>query len=288
MALRVTLLAALCLVVAATVASGAADDETEDQARWDYESAFLPQLTGRERVQILEDVVEQYGDTRWADDALWVLSEMADRGGYLKKAIEFRKQLLERKSPPELEPFTRSQRVYIDSVAPAVEMLLQYTGHLYSRKGEKVIVFNPIPNTGNLYSRKGEKVIVFNPIPMLTAEELAFDYQRTGENKLALEQYRKALSAAPPDSFFTKIYTRRIDQLEKQAELIKKAEQKTENTQPAGKAEEVEQKTENTESAGKAEEAKTDNGKQEEKTGEKAGKQDGEADSREDEEEGGE
>jgi hypothetical protein len=155
-------------------------------------------------------------------------------------------------------------------------MLLRYTGHLYTRKEQKDVPFDP------------KEVDRFNPIPMLTAEELALDYLRIGKQELALEQYRKALSAAPPDSFFTKIYARRIDQLEKQAERIQKAKQQAENTEPAGKVEEVEQKTENTESAGKAEEAKTDNGKQEEKTSEKAGKQDGEADSGEDEEEGGE
>ena len=137
----------LCLLLALTAGARAADDEMEEEARRKYESTFEEGLKGKQRVQMLEQIAEEYKDTRWCDDALWVLSEMADRGGYLQHAIRFRKQLAERKARTELEPFTRRQRIYVKSRARSVDILLLYTGDRYAVRGETVVMFNPVPDS---------------------------------------------------------------------------------------------------------------------------------------------
>ena len=131
--MRTAISVVLCAMLASVVAVRAADDDSEDEARLKYESAFARDLKGQERVKILEGVAVEYHNTEWADDSLWVLAEMADRGRYREKAIEFRKQLMEREAVPALQPFTRLQRIYRDSRVPKVEWLLRYTGRQYGR-----------------------------------------------------------------------------------------------------------------------------------------------------------
>lgn len=194
------------MLLALAAAVRAADDEIEEEARLRYASAFERELEGKERVKILESVAAEYGDTTWADDSLWVLAEMARRGGYREQAMEFRKRLLEVETPPELEPFTRRQRIYVKSRARSVSILLRYTGHHYASEGETVLVFNPVP--------------------MLVAEDLAIDYEHNGEHELALEQYRRALSLAPRGGFFADLYERRMKQTEEKIKEVEEAEER--------------------------------------------------------------
>jgi len=199
---RTALFLALTFAALAGHPLRAADQATEEQARERYESAFEPGLQLQERTDILESVAKDYADTRWADDALWVLGEVASRSGDLRRAILFRRQLLERDRMPELEPYTRSRWIYRHSRVPGALYVLEHTGHAYTAKGIRAVPFNPIP--------------------MLTCEALAQDYERLGLLELAYREYRRAAAAAPQDGLFSSIYEARAERLRRRIELIRK------------------------------------------------------------------
>ncbi len=198
---RVTLLLVLCVGLGAIPLAGAADEETEAQARRFYASAFRDDLGADERAAALEALAKDYADTRWADDALWVLGEMADRGGDRRRAILFRRQLLQRQSPPQLEELTRSLPVYRHSRIPQALFVLDLTGKSYRKDG----------GWG----------LPFNPVPMMACEDLAFDYEGMELFELALREYRRAARAAPPGGLFRRTYERHARRLEKKIETLK-------------------------------------------------------------------
>jgi len=212
---RIWLITLGLLGLAAALAAYAADEAAEEDARRAYVSAFEAGLKDEERIGILEKVAKDYADTRWADDALWVLGEVADKSGDRRRAILFRRQLLEREALPALERLTCSLRVYSQSRVPNVLFVVERTGHLYRISGDKLVRFNPIP--------------------MVTCEELALDYEALGLLELALREYRRAITAAPPGGLFRRVYTRRAERLQRKIDLLKQAEQdsrESESTEP--------------------------------------------------------
>ena len=200
----VALLLALCLGVVSSAVLMAADEATEEEARQLYEGAFSEGLKVAERLEALEQVAKDYADTAWADDALWVLGEVARKRRDSRRAVLFGRQLLEREVPPSLEPFTEQQAIYARSRLPRVLFLLGRTGHLYRHEGAKAIA------------------IPFDPLQMVVSEGLALQYEKLGLHELALKEYRRAIAAAPPGGMFARIYVRRADRLEKKVERLKR------------------------------------------------------------------
>ena len=98
-----------------------ADDEATEKEAWQlYRGVFEEGLEPAERIETLERVATDYPDTAWADDALWVLSEVARKRGDARRAILFERQLLERDAAPSLETFTLRQNIYARSRLPHV------------------------------------------------------------------------------------------------------------------------------------------------------------------------
>ena len=199
-----SLLVALCVGFLSASVCCAATERAEEEARNKYASAFDRGLNIKRRVEILEAVVKDYSDTAWADDALWVLGEVADSYGYPKRAIHFRRQLVGGDMIPRLEAFTQAQPVYRRSRIPQILFVLE--------------------RSGLTFAVRGEKTLKFNPLPMATHEELAVGYLQLGMTEQALEHYRGALAATPAECIFADIYSRRVDELEQELELKKALE----------------------------------------------------------------
>ena len=206
------MLLALCVCMVAVPLARAADDAAEEEARKLYVSAFREGLEPAKRLEALEKVARDYADSRWADDALWVLAQAADHDDDVRRAVLMRRQLLERTAPPSLEPYTQTLPVYDQSRIPRVIFLLE--------------------RTGDRYSNDGKHVISFNPLPMVTSEELALSYERLEMYELALQEYRRAIQASPPEGLFARIYARRVQELEKKLEVQKKREKPAAEDKP--------------------------------------------------------
>jgi len=191
----------------------AADDAAEKEARQLFRSAFAENVEAKKRVEILEALVKDHADSRWADDALWALGEMAAQAGRREQAVQYRRGLMERATPPSLESFTCNLPIYSNSRVPKALYLLTVTG--------------------NRYAKDGIKAVPFNPVPMLVHEDLALDYEAMKMLNQALREYQLAAAVAPKDDFFEKLYLRRAGQLEekiKQLESIKAG--KTDEKEP--------------------------------------------------------
>jgi len=201
----IALIVAACVAIWAIQQADCADEATEQEARQLYAQAFEDPLTPGECMAVLEQLAKDYADTRWADDALWALGEMAHGKGDTRSAILFRRQLLEGYSPPCLEPYTRSLRIYLRSRVPRVLFVLE--------------------QTGQLYHMEGRQAVQFNPIPMLTREELALDYERMGLLEMALREYQRAIAAAPPDGPLARLYARRLERLKKEVAILRASPQ---------------------------------------------------------------
>ena len=195
---RDLLVLSLCGLLTSAPLARAADEAAEKEALQQYKSAFQEGLDNKKRIETLESVVKEHPDSQWADDALWVLGEVAARGGRRDLAVQFRRKLTERPAPPNLEAFTCALPVYETSRVPRALYLLNLTG--------------------NRYKRDGIKAVPFNPIPMLVHEDLALDYQLMGLAKLALHEYELAAAAAPPDGLFQRTYKRRAERLKETLE----------------------------------------------------------------------
>ena len=191
--MRKALLLAACLAALCAAARGA-DEATDENARKIYAGAFAEGLSDDERTELLENIVRDFADTRWSDDALWVMAQAADAEGDRGRAVLLRRQLLQMHRDPRLERFTRSLPVYENSRMPRVIFLLERTGHRYTNDAGRAVPFNPIP--------------------MVTCEDLAAAYEDMDLPELALGEYRRALTAAPPDGLFARIYRRRIERIE--------------------------------------------------------------------------
>jgi len=200
------LLLSLCIALGACAGVLAADKAAEKEARNLFRSAFQDGLSDKERVETLESVAKDHADTSWADDALWVLGEMASANARRDLAVRFRRALMDREEPPLLERFTESLPIYADSRIPRVLYLLNLTG--------------------NRYIRDGYKAVPFNPLSMLTHDALSLDYEAMDMLELALQECRRSIEAAPKDGLFQKNYKRRAQRLEKKiAEAKKKKDQ---------------------------------------------------------------
>ena len=176
-------------------AATAADEATAQKSASLFRKAFRRGICEEEQRRDLRTIARDYADTKWADDALWALSRLADRCGDRRSSLLMRRELLHRAAPPSLEPLTRKLGLYKDSLLPNVDFLLEYTGYRYE------------PEVG-IAAR-------FNALPMVLHTELAELYEQLGAPRMALEEYRKAETIAPPSGVLKRLYARRIQRLHK-------------------------------------------------------------------------
>jgi tetratricopeptide (TPR) repeat protein len=218
----------VCLCLAVTAGLCLAAGETLD-ARVErmFRDAFRRDRTMTQRAEMLESLVKDHPQSKWADDALWALAEMADAMKNRDAAVRFRRALAERETPPTLEPFTRTLPIYTESRVPRVLYLLSMSG--------------------NRYKRDGVRAVPFNPLPMMLHEELAMDYEEMGQLELALQEYRLAEKAAPEGDFFARTYAARASRIEARLKTAEDAEPKPkpEEARPAQPTDKTDNKEEN-------------------------------------------
>ena len=196
----------LAVALAAAPAARGADDETEEAARKLYVSAFEEEdLKLKERVEIWEKLVKEYPEAKWADDALWVLGELAERTRHPKRAMDYRLELVKRRPLPLLEDYTKKLSLYRRSRVAQVVRLLRATA--------------------SFYQRRGHSVRVFNPLPLAVHEQLARAYTKSQDYEQAIRHYRKAISYSPEGAVTRRFFARTVAGLEKRQrrkELLRK------------------------------------------------------------------
>lgn len=186
----------LCLASATALGDGEQAGRTE-KARRMFNSAFRSWLKTEQRVIIMRNVARDFEDTRWGDDALWILSRVADMRNEPARAIVLRQQLLQRGNAPSLEEFTRKRPLFRASRIAQAEFLLERTGYLYRGK-----------------PGRARKV---NVMPMILHEQLAAAYARLDMPKSAAREYARARKLAPPGGIMNKMYTRRMKEQKERA-----------------------------------------------------------------------
>jgi hypothetical protein len=164
-----------------------------------FAEAFREDLTPEERIDIMRCIARDHSESRWGDDALWILAQVATIRRDAARSILLRQQILDREESVSLEKFTISRPIYRRSRLPEVEFLLQQTGHLYSGK------------PGHTTRR--------NVMPIVLHEELGGAYQSLGMFRSAAREYRVAAKLVPPDGLLGRLYSRRADRMEKKAEI---------------------------------------------------------------------
>jgi len=246
-----SLLAGVLLLVAPVVPRDSGDEVSEAVAEKAFKEVFAGGSEPDEGLDILKNIVREYGGTRWADDALWVLAETSARRGHEKSALLYRRMLTKRPVPPCLERFTRGLRIYAASRIPSLLFMLDATGQRYRRPealpargsspGEsppdhaggrqwyyrRVEEVNPglNPIYVRVYRPAGPRpgggrgqLLEFNPLPMVIHEDLAISYGRLGLHRLALQEYQRALAAAPDHALFQDRYRQSIEKTAKRVE----------------------------------------------------------------------
>ena len=179
------------LVLVLVLAGGASAPEAEgpDEARSVFEHAFDEETTVAERVHALERIVKESPDSKWADDALWALGELARQEGQARRVAYYWQYLMAVHPEPRLEEFTRSLPLHRQSGLAQVEFLLRLTGQSYVR------------DDGRLERDDNDKVFVnvkpFSPVPMLVWAGLGHSYEQLDKLEMSLKAYQEALRRAP-------------------------------------------------------------------------------------------
>lgn len=198
------LLALAALAGLGASASAQAKPDQPDEAERAFRVAFGPEVSPTQCTALLEQLAKEHADSKWADDALWVLGEAARQQGLPQRVIYYWQFLMARRPDVDLEEFTRGLDIYRASGLPQVEQYLQATGLGYvieegTAKREGVVFIN---------ARR------FNAVPMTVWEGLARSYEAFGKPALALKAYRRALSLAPAAGPWGKTYQERANRLE--------------------------------------------------------------------------
>ncbi len=196
----------LSALLAAAPAVRGADDETEEAARKLCVSAFEEEgLKLKERVEIWEKLVKEYPEAKWADDALWVLGELAERTRRPRRAMDYRVALAKRRPLPRLEDYTKKLSIYRRSRVAQIVRLLRATA--------------------SFYQRRGNRVKIFNPLPLAVHEQLARAYTKSQDYEQAIRHYRKAIFYSPNGAVTRRFFARTVAALEKKQrrkELLRK------------------------------------------------------------------
>jgi tetratricopeptide (TPR) repeat protein len=173
----------------AVASAGASPDDPTGQAA--VEAAFRAALQAgprsAEQVRLLEQVAKEGPQTRWADDALWMLGEMARQADDPRHAVYYWQYLAALCPDVVLEDDTKALDVYAKSGIPQVELYLQLTASRY------VSVEAHAPGAGQPYM--GLRPV--SPAAMLVWQGLGEAYEALGKRRLALRAYRHALANCP-------------------------------------------------------------------------------------------
>jgi tetratricopeptide (TPR) repeat protein len=179
----------LLLLVVFLASAGAAPEDLAASAA--VEGAFRAALDAApwspEQVRLLEQVAKEGPETQWADDALWVLGEMARQAGDQKRAIYYWQYLTALRPNVVLEEDTKSLDVYARSGIPQVELYLQLTARRYVR----------VEATGTEDGQRYMEVRPVSATAMLICQGLGEAYEALGKRGLALRAYRHALANCP-------------------------------------------------------------------------------------------
>jgi hypothetical protein len=197
---------AIALILALGVASYAAEEDPSPGESL-YRRAFESGLELAERVELLERVVKEHPDSRWADDALWVLGESARQRGRPRLVVYYWQYLLVSRPQVGLEDFTLGQPVYRDSRLHQIRLFARMTGSTYSRDQEV---------RGG--ERRDEHVYInarpFDPVPVAVWEGLGHAYRHMRKSKMAARAYRMARMAAPERGLWAQRYREGLRHLE--------------------------------------------------------------------------
>jgi len=198
------------LVFAAVPARAAAPpdgQEAEEVGRM-FGQVWAEEIPPTEKVRLLESVVKDHPDSRWADDALWVLGEAARQEGLSGRMMHYWQYMLSARPDVRLENFTRQLPLYRRSGLPQVEMLLVTEGRSFVRGRPDVVNDGEAP----MFLMRNAKR--FNAVPMTVWGELAKCYRQRGRLSLALKAYRKALEVAPESGRLRAAYMQEMRDVE--------------------------------------------------------------------------
>jgi tetratricopeptide (TPR) repeat protein len=196
------------LVVTATLLSlsrGVLCQEDAEEPEAVFRRVFAEEMEPTERVSELERLVKEHRQSRWADDALWVLGEAARQQKCTERAVYYWQFLMAFRPDVELEEFTRSLPLYGASRLPQVYLHLEAAGLTYVRR-EGVAAE---PNGLFVNARP------FNPVPMVVWQELGRALAQLGKLELAVKAYGRALAAAPEGSHWVGTYQAATERLER-------------------------------------------------------------------------
>jgi len=209
MGLRQSALAVAVLGAVSALAWGQTEKVQLDEVEAGFRGAFGEDVEPAERVCMLEHLAKEHPDSRWADDALWVLGEAARQQGLHGRVAYYWQYLMGARPVVELERFTCGLEVYEASGLPQIMLYLEATGASY------------VPGTG--VAKRDDLVLLdarpSNPVPMRVWEGLARAYEGLGEAGLALRAYRRAVEAAPASSPWSEGFQDSIERLERKLKV---------------------------------------------------------------------
>lgn len=224
----------------------AADEVTEAAAEELFRTAFEPGVPAQERVDVLKQVMGEFVETVWSDDALWALSEIAEQARKPRTALKYRLKLMEKYPKASLEPYTRHLELYEKSRIPQVLRVIEL-------QGRHIIHFQ-------------KRLIRYNPLPMIMHEDIAITFVQWKQTAAAKKHIEEALKVSPGDGVYVDILKHRLAEVKEETQFKKevqkyknkfkeaqknagKAPAKTEPSKaPAGKAEKASAPREETDS----------------------------------------
>lgn len=199
------LLPFLIFLVAAVPASASTSEQSKRVATKLFKKAFQRKLPTKKRLARIRQVARDHTETRWGDDALWVLARVADARGNPARSVVIRQQLLDRKGSVHLEPFTQNQKLFRTSRIYQLQFLLERSGHIY--EGIKANAKR------------------FDVVSLALHDQLGWGYEQLKMPRSAAREYRRALHLAP-GKFLRKQYQKRLKYLVKKfPERMKKGDE---------------------------------------------------------------
>ncbi len=201
--------AILSAVLALSAAAMAADQVPAEDAGAEFRGAFAEGVPLAESAHILIRLVKEDPRSEWADDALWVLGEMARQQRLPHRVVYFWQYLMASRSDAELEEFTRSLELYRKSPLHNIMVVMEADGTAFVPDG-----------AGIADGRSFFVAKPFNAVPMSVWEELGRSYLTLDKPALALKAYQKALACAPEHGRWQSTYGARILELERRVDAV--------------------------------------------------------------------
>ena len=160
-----------------------------------------------ETTELLERVVREYPESPWADDALWLLGELAHQEGESERVAYYWEYLMSARRDVHLEGPTRRLTLYRRSGLPQVRKLLEVEGLAFQR-------------TDN-----GALAVEFNAVPMTVWSGLGECYDALGLPEAAVGACDRALKAAPEGGHWRERCQQALQEAKVRAAAKRKAEE---------------------------------------------------------------